>query len=155
MVFRQAGVRRIYGVQTICCQMAGRYFTSSSVNTGLTVRVMLEIALVMPLVRSSNSRRVEQMPTESLRALDMPEISLMDIHFVTPLKCGGRSFLPASHSHLRGQTVPSSQRDAPCPVVTPSLERAWLGVACKPETSGFIVPHSTNANKPQKGGDAT
>jgi hypothetical protein len=30
------------------------------------------------------------------------------------------SFLRNSCSHLQVQTVPSSQRDAPCPVVTPS-----------------------------------
>ena len=32
------------------------------------------------------------------------------------------SFLRSSYGHLQVQTVPSSARDAPCPVVTPSLK---------------------------------
>ena len=43
-------------------------------------------------------------------------------------KAVAMSFLHNSCSHPQVQTVPSSTWDAPCPVVTPSPKRAWLGV---------------------------
>ena len=48
-------------------------------------------------------------------------LSISEIHFVTPLFSVDGSFPPTSCDHPQAQTVPSSRRDAPCPVVTPSL----------------------------------
>lgn len=47
-------------------------------------------------------------------------IILSHICYLYTFKCTNRSFLPISHSHLWVQTVPLSQRDTLCPVVTPS-----------------------------------
>ena len=89
---------------------------------------------------------VVAMPSASIAALalammdlgSMPDmvastllgLSISEIHFVAPLFSVGGSFLPTSCGHPQVQTVPSSQGDAPCPVVTPSrmagLARRYL-----------------------------
>ena len=48
-------------------------------------------------------------------------LSILGIRFVTPPFGVDGSFPPISYGHPQVQTVPSSQKDAPCPVVTPSL----------------------------------
>lgn len=64
---------------------------------------------------------------------------VISIHLVTPTKVAVTSFLCNSYGHPQDQTVPSSRRDAPCPVVTPSRSWAWLGVICKNNISHFFT----------------
>ena len=58
-------------------------------------------------------------------------VSILGIQFVTPPFGVDGPFPPTSCGYPQVQTVPSSQWDAPCPVVTPSPDGAWLGVFCQ------------------------
>ena len=67
---------------------------------------------------------------EAVFAIVSIMLSILGIQFVTPPFGVDGSFPPTSCGHPQAQTVPSSWRDAPCPVVTPSpckgLARRYL-----------------------------
>ena len=89
--------------------------------------LMVEI-VIFAATSVSYSLTVAKTVEANLFALHKQLATLILIHSCYTAVAEAASFLCSSYSHLQVQTVPSSSRDAPCPVVTPS-RRNGLGSA--------------------------